>query len=488
MQILFSVATLVLIILFFTSSPKNKINQWCTVAGFFFWLGVAKQAVLFEIIPILEDRFGMIGLDVRFAPIHSVCTWAVYTFAMPAVTIAGFHFDNFITANSKRMRLLKCAVFLPMLMTLLFFSPLHFREYQLHSRPFWLTFTIYNFSFALIVTIVVLKGLNAKGSVKIKNHKKRVVLVLLPPMYYWLISIFIIHLFQWTDYFELWQMNVFIIMTCIFIHVFLAFQDGFMGLKFVRQKYDWDTNMSLVSLSAAYTSHFLKSHTPKMEMCINNLTDHIASLSEDREIPKEISILTSSVTSLTNYFNRINHHSQIIEIKEEVCSINDLFSDSILGLQHKNLRIKMLIKDSNSKSIQCDKSHMVEVFFNIITNASEATRENGIVEISDKADRKWYNLVIKDNGTGIDEDALDNIFKPYFSTKNKEKNFGLGLLYCKNVIEQHSGRIYAESQLGQGTTITIALPRKRVTIKNTPTQAVSSLIQQTSMKSGGQDE
>ena len=78
-QIGFSVAMLVFVIIFYASSPNNKLNQWCSVGGLFFWLGIVKQAIMIEIIPWMHSTFGMSGLDVSFTPIHSVFTWAIYS-------------------------------------------------------------------------------------------------------------------------------------------------------------------------------------------------------------------------------------------------------------------------------------------------------------------------------------------------------------------------------------------------------------------------
>ena len=74
-----------------------------------------------------------------------------------------------------------------------------------------------------------------------------------------------------------------------------------------------------------------------------------------------------------------------------------------------------------------------------------------------------YQLLFRDHGCGIDTDKVDDIFKPYSTSKNKDKNFGLGLSYCRNVIIAHSGRILVtESIPGKGTTIGIDFPARRV--------------------------
>lgn len=73
-------------------------------------------------------------------------------------------------------------------------------------------------------------------------------------------------------------------------------------------------------------------------------------------------------------------------------------------------------------------------------------------------------IQVKDNGDGIGKQHFDHIFEPYYTTKRSERNFGLGLSYCRNVIRKHGGYIVAESESGVGTTITVALPASRFSV------------------------
>lgn len=70
-------------------------------------------------------------------------------------------------------------------------------------------------------------------------------------------------------------------------------------------------------------------------------------------------------------------------------------------------------------------------------------------------------LTITDTGPGIDPEVLPRIFDPFFTTKDPGKGTGLGLAVCKSIIEQHGGRIKAESEKGSGAKFTISLPLKR---------------------------
>ncbi len=105
---------------------------------------------------------------------------------------------------------------------------------------------------------------------------------------------------------------------------------------------------------------------------------------------------------------------------------------------------------------QGDKAKMMIVLRNLITNAIESIKNGGKIKISLKKDKNKLFLVIQDTGPGIDQEMLQRIFEPYFSTK--DAGTGLGLPIAKKIIQDHQGTITAESRKGQGLTIAITLP------------------------------
>ena len=68
---------------------------------------------------------------------------------------------------------------------------------------------------------------------------------------------------------------------------------------------------------------------------------------------------------------------------------------------------------------------------------------------------------MSDNGCGMDSETAEHIFEPYYTTKNGEKNLGLGLYYCWNVMNAHGGSIRVSSEPGAGSTFTLLFPIKR---------------------------
>ncbi|MDN3395618.1 MULTISPECIES: ATP-binding protein [unclassified Pseudoalteromonas] len=106
-------------------------------------------------------------------------------------------------------------------------------------------------------------------------------------------------------------------------------------------------------------------------------------------------------------------------------------------------------------------TQLSQVFLNLFFNAAQAICDKvGVISITTKADKKNAYITIADNGSGIDEDKLNKIFDPFYTTKPIGQGTGLGLAISKAIIEQHSGQIRVESQLNQGTVFYITLPKK----------------------------
>ena len=97
------------------------------------------------------------------------------------------------------------------------------------------------------------------------------------------------------------------------------------------------------------------------------------------------------------------------------------------------------------------------IFRNIISNANYAISEDGQVVIRTEIESpKWIAISFTDTGIGIPDENINLIFDPLFTTK--AKGVGLGLPVAKILIEEHSGSIEFQSEMGKGTTFTIRLP------------------------------
>jgi len=105
-----------------------------------------------------------------------------------------------------------------------------------------------------------------------------------------------------------------------------------------------------------------------------------------------------------------------------------------------------------------------QVLLNLIINARQAMPRGGrlVIEARDNPRTAMVELSISDTGVGIPPERLRLIFEPFYTTKEPDANghggTGLGLSVCRQIIEQHHGRIRVESLVGKGSTFTVKLP------------------------------
>ena len=126
----------------------------------------------------------------------------------------------------------------------------------------------------------------------------------------------------------------------------------------------------------------------------------------------------------------------------------------------KHIKIERELQDE--LEIVADENMFKTVVRNLVGNAIKFTHENGKVNISALRQNGDYKFVISDNGVGIPQEQIARLFettrnKPTFGTAN-EKGTGLGLMLCKDFVNRHNGKIWAESKAGAGTDFIFTIP------------------------------
>jgi two-component system NtrC family sensor kinase len=150
----------------------------------------------------------------------------------------------------------------------------------------------------------------------------------------------------------------------------------------------------------------------------------------------------------------------------EVKNLHDILEATCNLITHsaKIANIKLLKNfKAGEDSIYCSPNQIKQAFFAVLVNASEAIRENGeiIVSTADN-DEETIRVDVTDNGTGIAPQDVQHIFEPFYTTKRDASGLGLGLSIVHGIIQSHRGKIEVDSELGEGTTISIIFPVKRV--------------------------
>jgi signal transduction histidine kinase len=123
--------------------------------------------------------------------------------------------------------------------------------------------------------------------------------------------------------------------------------------------------------------------------------------------------------------------------------------------------------DNDVPSVPCDDQQIKQVLINILMNAHDATHGTGTITIQTGRkiinDRPFASISISDTGGGIDPAIIDNIFNPFFTTK--EKGTGLGLAISNKIVLNHGGHIQINNIVDKGATFIVYLPLKNNIIR-----------------------
>jgi signal transduction histidine kinase len=171
-------------------------------------------------------------------------------------------------------------------------------------------------------------------------------------------------------------------------------------------------------------------------------------------------------------------------IKDEIARLNRLVSDflsygrpakiklkdisaralleEVTGLvqaqaEQQGVKIQLQIPADESAHFEADPEQIKTCFSNLVINAVQAMPQGGALNIAVTKTGAMLQFAFQDTGSGIEADPLEQIFEPYYSTK--ETGIGLGLPLTKKLIEDHGGEIQVSSVVGQGTTFVVTLPR-----------------------------
>ena len=199
-------------------------------------------------------------------------------------------------------------------------------------------------------------------------------------------------------------------------------------------------------------------------------------LDEERR-NKFLKIINEESIGLSSLINDLLDLSRIesgrgFKITKAPTDIGGIILENIDIFKHQTDKhtFKVNIPDDLVK-IEADKDKISQVIENLISNALKFSPEGGEITVSIKEAKDEIKVNVSDNGIGIPEKDLLHVFEKFYRAENASSEAiggtGLGLAIVKYIVEHHAGRIWAESELGKGTTLSFTLPvrSKRLRIR-----------------------
>lgn len=155
--------------------------------------------------------------------------------------------------------------------------------------------------------------------------------------------------------------------------------------------------------------------------------------------------------------------AKVIDFKTDKVNISELIKRSIspllVPIELRNISLN--INGDKEASYTGDIEWSSEALSNIIKNCIEHTKEGGTLDITYEENPIYSEIIIKDNGEGIDKDDIQNIFKRFYKGKNsKSDSVGIGLAMAKSIIESQNGDIYVKSKKNRGSEFHITFHKR----------------------------
>ncbi len=454
----FTILTWILFFSIYFSNKHSKLNCWAFLAGMCFSSGVLKEYLYFSVVPSLISAYPWI--DMEFCTqVYSVMTAILYYFSMPCVMMMAFYYsgiDKKLSAG--KFGILQIMTFTPPLLFGLAVPYWDTRYYQVYVFPYYLAVSAYNWLYGIIVTVLILRTLYQERLHHNFKQRKMVAINALLPIWYWLITAFLIHSLRLSFLFKLWQGNLFIIIFLLLYYFYNVFHDGIWGLRLRREHYDWMSETQLVQSSTAYLEHALKNELIKIEWCVNKLDDQLS------DPPKELDIIKHSTNHLREFLSKSRLMSTEIILNTTTFPLRPVLERCTKEcLLPHNVPVSFEIDCPEEALITADPDHLIEMVNNILNNAVGAVshQTDGCIHIHYTCypRRKCSILSVTDNGMGMSKNEQLQVFRPYYTTKaSSSQHFGLGLYYCYHVMDKLGGRIRVQSLIGKGTTFFLYFP------------------------------
>jgi signal transduction histidine kinase len=169
-------------------------------------------------------------------------------------------------------------------------------------------------------------------------------------------------------------------------------------------------------------------------------------------IAAEVRHLEEMVAEMRDFVRRPLIQKQPGQLQAAIRQAVELFQQVF---QEHGVQVR-LVEETPLPLVAFDPQQLGEVLINLLKNAVEAMPHGGEITIASRVRDNLVEIRVSDTGEGIPPEVAANLFRPYFTTK--EKGTGLGLAICQGIIQEHGGSLSADSTPGRGATFTIQLP------------------------------
>ena len=225
--------------------------------------------------------------------------------------------------------------------------------------------------------------------------------------------------------------------------------------RLMERKMLQSERLAAVGQAVGHVAHEIKNPL----MIIGGFTSQIRSILEREKDISKIDMVLDEVARLERLIANLGDFTKEYKLVMRPAELNSVIGDvlNIMAGVYNEDRYhlkKQLCRDIIE--INCDPDKLKQVFINIISNGTEAMPSGGTITVRTQKIEGGVEISISDEGRGMSNEELKDIFEPFYTTR--EKGTGLGLAISYKIVQAHNGDIWAVSEPGKGTTFIIQIP------------------------------
>ena len=218
--------------------------------------------------------------------------------------------------------------------------------------------------------------------------------------------------------------------------------------------------LASVGFLAAGVAHEINNPLASIAMCAESLESRIGK-DVDAVASRYIQLIQSEAFRCKGITEKLLDFSRVGEVRRQATALGALTHEVVDMLRHVGRFAQKTVTICNGPDVlvMANPQEMKQVVLNLLVNALDSIDEDGEVELTVSRDGDEARLVLADNGCGMTEEVLQNLFEPFFTSRMSKKGTGLGLSITHRIISDHDGRIEVKSNgPGCGSTFSVILP------------------------------
>lgn len=371
-----------------------------------------------------------------------------YFFLVFALTSAPF-----FQVGSRAVRYLAfCALIPPILM--IYFTPkVPVYEYNFFMSLFWVG------PYILAGTVILIYSWYRERNPLFKQARFFTNMITIVPVVFNFVTSNVLRSFELESY---WQLNAVLVPIIFVLFIVFGIKYGVVGIKLRVERYRLDSAIRALTSGVSILNHSIKNELVKIEVLLERVKQN-EQVQSQAGCRRDIGLVIDSLEHMNLMVERIHAQTREVVLKPERLAAREWLDKCLHKLETYYDPASITIRNELPADLElyCDRVHVAEVINNLLMNAIEAMSGGGQIRISHQVTKKEIILAVEDTGPGIPPEQLAQVLEPFFSTKNKKLNFGLGLSYCFQVMQKHEGFLNIYSEIGRGTTIFLHFPKRK---------------------------